>query len=71
MQAPRGKDVQHLLIIDLGTRCGLVVSVTLPTHFTPAKNRRYPWEAGWGLELVIYLCLGSNPGRAVCVQMLH
>jgi hypothetical protein len=81
MQAPRGEEVLLLLIIDLDTRLGWVVSVTTRPRFAPGKEPAVPivQEAGWAWELIStqrleknrFLCRGSNPGCPVCSQTLY
>jgi hypothetical protein len=49
MQASRGRGERLLLILDLGTRWGLVVSVTLRPLITPWKStHRYPLDRRLG-----------------------
>jgi hypothetical protein len=54
MQELRGEEVYLLLILDLGTRWGWVVSVTPRPRFTSGKRLPEPigQEAGWASELV-------------------
>jgi hypothetical protein len=70
-----------LLILDLGTRWGWVVSVTPRPRFTPGRDPRYPLDTGWvgarsdldieaGEKSSLPLP-GSNPDRAVCSQTLY
>jgi hypothetical protein len=71
-----GEEVYLLLILDLGTRWGWVVSVTPRPHFgpgvgTPGTHCTGGWvgpRAGLDTEAtgkVVYLCRGSNPDRPV------
>jgi hypothetical protein len=82
MQALGGEEVWLLLIHDLGTRWGWVVSVTPQPRFTPGE--RTPgthWTGGWmgpraGLDTeargkFICPCRGSNPGRPARSQTLY
>jgi hypothetical protein len=54
MQAPRKKGRKLVLILDLGTRWGSVVSVTSRPRFTPGDGPPVPieQEAGWAPEPV-------------------
>jgi hypothetical protein len=54
MVALGGEELQLLLILDLGTRWGWVVSVTPRPRFAPGKGPRVPivQEAGWAPEPV-------------------
>jgi hypothetical protein len=82
MKAPGGEEEKLLLILNLGTRWGWVVSITPRPPFTPGE--RTPgthWTGGWvgpraGLDAearrkILYLCRGSNPGRPVRSQTLY
>jgi hypothetical protein len=71
-----GEEIQLLLILDLGTRWGWVVSVTPRPCFTSWKEPPVPigQETGWAREPVwtqrleeksFYLCRGSNLDRPV------
>jgi hypothetical protein len=77
-----GEEVQLLLILNLGTRWGWVVSITPWPRFTPVE--RTPgthWSGGWvvpraGLDAEarrksLCFCRGSNPGRPVRSQTLY
>jgi hypothetical protein len=77
-----GEEVQLLLILNIGSRWGWVVSTTPRPRFTPRE--RTPgtnWVGGWvgpraGLDAgarikVLYPCQGSNPDRPACSQTLH
>jgi hypothetical protein len=76
------EEVQLLLILNLGTRWGWVVSIMPWPQFTPGE--RTPgthWTRGWvgpraGLDAeargkILCLCRGSNPGRPVRSQTLY
>jgi hypothetical protein len=54
MNAPEGEEVQLLLILNLGTRWGWVVGITLRPHFILGKGHLVPieQEAGWAPEPV-------------------
>jgi hypothetical protein len=78
----RGEEVQLLLILNLGTKWGWVVSVTPWPRFTPGE--RTPgthWIGGSvgpraGLDAgarrkILCLCRGSNPGLPVRSQTLY
>jgi hypothetical protein len=71
-----GEEIYLLLILDLGSRCGWVVSVTPRPRFSPGE--RTPGThctGGWvglraGLDTeargrILCLCRGSNPDRPV------
>jgi hypothetical protein len=75
MKAPREEEVQLLLILNLGTRWGWLVSVTPRPRFTPGeKTPSTHWAGGWvapraGLDAgarrkILCLCRGS-PGSAL------
>jgi hypothetical protein len=77
-----GEELQLLLILNLGTRWGWVVSVTPRPRFTPGE--RTPgthFTGGWaglraGLDAearrkILCFCRGSNPGRPVHSQTLY
>jgi hypothetical protein len=64
-----GDEVQVVLILDLGTKCERVVSVTSRSLFTPGTHCTGGWvgpRAGVDTE-----ARGSNPGRPVCSQTLY
>jgi hypothetical protein len=74
-----GEEVWLLHRLNLGTRWGLVVSITPRPRFT--ARQRTPgthWTGGWvgpraGLDgetrrIILCLCRGSNPGRPVRSQ---
>jgi hypothetical protein len=76
------EEVQLLLILNLGTRWGWVVSVTPRPRFTPGE--RTPgnhWTGGWvgrraGLDAeargnILCPCRGSNPDRPARSQTLY
>jgi hypothetical protein len=77
MQAPRVRGVQLLLILDLGSRWGRVVSVTPRPLFTPGTH----WIGGWvvlraGLDTeasvkIRCLCRGSNTGAPVVQSVVR
>jgi hypothetical protein len=71
-----GEEVQLLLILDLGTRCGWVVSITPRPRFSPGEmTRGTHCTGGWvgpraGLDKeaigqILCPCRGSNPDRPV------
>jgi hypothetical protein len=75
-----GGEVQLLLILNLGTRWGWVVSVTSRPRFTPGE--RTPgthWTGSWvgprasldaeARKKIICLCRGSNPDRPARSQI--
>jgi hypothetical protein len=76
-----GEEVQLLLLLDLGTKIGWVVSVTSRPCFTPAKDAGIHWTRGWmGLRAgrdtkarrkILCLWRGSNPGHSFCSQTLY
>jgi hypothetical protein len=82
MQATRGGGkIKLLLILDLGTRWGWVVSVTTWPHFTPrGRTPSTHCTGGWvgpraGLDTeargkILCLCRESNPSRPVYSQTL-
>jgi hypothetical protein len=76
-----GEEVQLLLVLNLGTRWGWVVSVTPPAALYPrGKDHHTHWIGGWvgpraGLGLdagarrkILCPCRGSNPDRPACSQ---
>jgi hypothetical protein len=74
--------VQLLLILNLGTRWGWVVSITPRARFIPGERTHGThWTGGWerpraGLDAkatgkILCLCQGSNPGRPVRSQTLY
>jgi hypothetical protein len=78
----RGKEEKPLLILNLGTRRGWVVSITPRPHFTPGE--RAPGNhctGGWvgprasldaeARGIILCLCRVSNPGRSVRSQILY
>jgi hypothetical protein len=78
----RWEEVQLLLILNLSTRWGWVVSVTPRPRFTPGeKTPGTHWIAGWvgpraGLDArarrkILCPCRGSNPGRPFRSQTLY
>jgi hypothetical protein len=67
MQTPKGRGAQLLLILDLGTRIGWVVSVAFRPSFTPGNGLPVPigYEAGWASEPVWVQRLQENcPAKA-------
>jgi hypothetical protein len=77
-----GEEVYLLLILNLGTRWGWVVSVTPRPRFTPGE--RIPgthWIGDWvgpraGLDAearrkIFCPCRGSNPDRPAHIQTLY
>jgi hypothetical protein len=72
-----GEEVLLLLILNLGTRWGWVVSITPRPCFTPGTH----WTGGWvgprgwvdaeARRKILCLCRGSNPGRPVRSQTLY
>jgi hypothetical protein len=82
MEAHWGEEVQLLLILNFGTRCGWVVSTTPRPRFI--RGERTPgtyWTGGWvgprgGLDAesrrkILCFCGGSNPDRPVRSQLLY
>jgi hypothetical protein len=82
MEALGGEEVQLLLILNLSTRWGWVVSITTRPRYTPGE--RTPGThctGGWvgpraGLDAetrrkILCLCRRSNPGRPVRSQTLY
>jgi hypothetical protein len=76
MKALGGEEVELLLILDLGTRWGWVVSVTPRPRFSPGeRNPGTHCTGGWvgpraGLDTeatgkILCLCRGSNLDRPV------
>jgi hypothetical protein len=71
-----GERKQLLLILDLGSEWGWMVSITPWPRFAPGKDPGIHWIGGWvGLRAGLdtgargkILCRGSNPGRPVCRQ---
>jgi hypothetical protein len=76
------EEVWLLLILNLGTRWGWVVSITPRPRFTPGE--RTPgthWTGGWvgprasldaeARRKILCLCRGSNPGRTFRSQTLY
>jgi hypothetical protein len=81
-EAAEGEEVYRLLILDLGTRRGWVVSVTPRRALAPGKGPPVPTvqEAGWAPEPVwtqrlkeksFHLCQGSNPDRPVVQSVIR
>jgi hypothetical protein len=77
-----GEEVQLLLILDLGTRWGWVVSITQWLHFTPGERTPCThWIGGWvgpraGLDAgarrkILCPCWESNPDRPAHSQTLY
>jgi hypothetical protein len=82
IQAPRGREIQLLFILNPNTRWGWVVSVTPRPRFSPVERTPGTYCKGcWvgprtGLdtearEKILYLRRGSNPVRPVCSQTLY
>jgi hypothetical protein len=76
MKAPGGRG-ELLLILNLGTRLGWVVSITPRPHITPGTHCTGGWvgpRAGLDAEArgkILCLCRGTNPGRPVRSQTLY
>jgi hypothetical protein len=77
-----GEEVQLLLILNLGTRWGWVVSITPQPRFTPGERTAGTYctgswvgpRAGPGAETrgkTLCLCRGSNPSRPARSQPLY
>jgi hypothetical protein len=77
-----GEEVWLLLILNLGTRWGWVVSITprprfTPGEMTPGTHCTGGWvspRAGLDAEVrrkILCLCRGLNPGRSVRSQSLY
>jgi hypothetical protein len=77
-----GEEVWLLLILNLGTKWGWVVSIMPRPRFTPGERTPSThWAGGWvgpraGLDAgarrkILCLCRGSNPGRPVHSQTLY
>jgi hypothetical protein len=77
-----GEEVLFLLILNLGTRWGWVVSVTPRPHFTPGERTSGThWIGGWvgpraGLDTgarrkILCPCRGSNSDRPARSQTLY